>query len=57
MLDVDSHFLALKGAWIPRIIMNSHKIYAKLGRYYVDKIADITIIIKMNFMISMPCLV
>ena len=49
MLDVDSHFLALKGAWVPRISVNSHKIYAKIGRYYVDKIADITIIIKMNF--------
>ena len=58
MLDVDSHFLALKGAWIPRIVMNSHKIYAKLGRYYVDKIADITIIMKMNFhdFNAMPCL-
>ena len=38
--------------------MNSHRIYAKIGRYYVDKIADITIIIKMNFyyLNTMPCL-
>ena len=45
MLDVDNHFLALKGASVPRISMNSRKICAKIGRYYVDKIADITIII------------
>ena len=58
MLDVDNHFLALKEAWVPRISMNSHKIYAKIGRYYVDKIADITITLKMNFYVlnTMPCL-
>ena len=59
MLDVDNHFLALKGAWVPRIVMNSHKIYAKIGRYYVDKIADITVIIKtifFNDFNAMPCL-
>ena len=41
MLDVENHFLALKGAWVPRVSMNSHKIYAQIGSYYVDKIADI----------------
>ena len=59
MLDLESHFLALKGAWVPRISMNSHKVYAKIGRYYVDTIADITIILKMNFydLDAMPCLI
>ena len=58
MLDVENHYLALKRAWVPRISMNSHKICAKIGRYYVDKITDITIILKMNFydLDTTPCL-
>ena len=37
MLDVESHFMALKAAWIPRIYGKSDDIWRTLPRYYIDK--------------------
>ena len=40
MLDVESHFMALKASWIPRILNEEKLIWSQLARYYLQKVSE-----------------
>ena len=37
MIDLETHTMALKAAWIPRIFQNSHNVWSYLGKTYIEK--------------------
>ena len=49
MIDVNSHFEAIKAAWIPRIMSSASKLWTKIPKTYINLFGASELILKMSF--------
>ena len=50
MIDVESHFNALKAAWVPRILTDKDKTWIAIPSYYINSnFDDISFLLQINF--------